>query len=104
MKPGESPKAAPDTRQTGVAVGVCVLAGIGFIMSIQPVSLLTGTGTVWLGIAIIGIGVALAYFFGARKWVRIVAIIVLALALFNGCAVEHRIADKRAGLSRSLSR
>ena len=56
MKPGESPKAVPDTRQTGVAVGVCVLAGIGFIMSIQPVSLLTGTGTVWIGIAIIGIG------------------------------------------------
>lgn len=33
----------------GVAAGVCILAVIGLVMSIQPVSLMSGSVTVWLG-------------------------------------------------------
>ncbi|WP_068275521.1 DUF2510 domain-containing protein [Aldersonia kunmingensis] len=87
------------SRQKAVAIGVCVLVGIGFLMSMQSVSLLTGTGAIWTGVGVVGAGVAVAFFFGAAKWVRVVAAIVLTLTLVNAVYIENEMSNKRDELS-----
>jgi Protein of unknown function (DUF2510) len=88
------------SRQTAIAVGVCVLAGIGLAMSSQSVSLLTGSGPIWTGVGVVGAGVAVGFFLGAAKWVRVVAAIVLTLTLVNAVYIENQMSDKRDELSR----
>ena len=83
------------SKQTAVAIGVLVLAGIGLVMSMQSASLLTGTGSIWMGVGIVGAGVAVAFFMRAAGWVRVVASVLLALALFSAFYMEHQISEKR---------
>lgn len=95
---GQPVGVADDTdrsKQTAVAIGVLVLAGIGVVMSMQSASLLTGTGSIWTGVGIAGAGVAVAYFMRAAGWVRVVASLMLAFALFNALYMEHQISEKR---------
>lgn len=100
------PLAAPVTnessagRRTAIAIGVCVLVGIGLVMSMQSASLLTGTGPIWTGVGFVGAGTAVAFFLGAAKWVRVLAAVPLALSLFNGLYMEKQMSDKRDELSR----
>lgn len=70
------------------------------MMSMQSVSLLTGTGPIWTGVGFVGAGTAVAFFLGAPKWVRVLAAVLLALSLFNGFYMEKQISDKRDELSR----
>jgi len=70
------------------------------VMSMQTVSLMSGSGTVWTGVAIVGGGAAAAFFLRARPWVRVVAVIVLALALLNALYIEHQMSEKRSELTR----
>ena len=72
-----------------------MLAVIGLVISQQPVSLMSGSGIVWIGVALVGGALALAYFLGARTWVRVVAGIVLALTFFSACATEHELEQRR---------
>lgn len=87
------------SRRKAVAGGVFVLVFIGLIVSMQPVSLLTGSTMVWAGVMIAGVGVALGLFMSAQRWVRVVAMLVLALALFNACSIERRLSDRRDELT-----
>lgn len=87
-------------RRTAIAIGVCVLLGIGVVMSMQSVSLLTGTGPIWIGVGFVAAGTAVAFFLGAAKWVRVLAVVLLALSLFNGFYMEKQLSDKRDELSR----
>ncbi len=97
-----APPPARKPARAGVAAGVCVLAVIGLVMSLQPVSLMSGSVTVWLGVAIIGAATAAAFFLRGPTWVRIAAPIVLAVALLNALAIEHDMSDKRDQISRDL--
>ena len=90
----QSARSATD-REKAVAIGVCVLAVIGLVISQQSVSLMTGSGIVWIGVALVGGALALAYFLGARTWVRVVAGIVLALTFFSACSTEHELELRR---------
>ncbi|OBF45968.1 hypothetical protein A5719_00265 [Mycolicibacterium peregrinum] len=98
-----APISAPDdqgiSRSKAVAVGVLILSGIGLVMSMQSASLLTGTGSIWTGVALAGAGAAAAFFLGAPKWARIVAIVILVLALFSAGYMEKQISDKRNEIS-----
>jgi len=64
-------------------------------MSMQSVSLITGSGPVWTGVAVVAAGTALAFFLRAATWVRIVAALVLALALANALYIENQLSHKR---------
>lgn len=86
----------------GIAAGVCILATIGLVMALQPVSMLTGTGTAWIGVAMVGAGAAAAFFLRAPLWVRIVTCAVLGLALFNVLAVEHEMSERRDEIGRTF--
>lgn len=98
------PVGVPDnsnqSKKTAVAIGVCVLAVIGLVMSMQSVSLLTGSGPVWTGVAVVGVGTALAFFLGAANWVRVIASLLLIFALVNAFYIENQLSEKRQELTR----
>lgn len=92
------------TKSPSATAGVCVLIAVGLVISLQPVTLLTGSTMVWIGVAIVGGGMALAFFLRAHGWVRVVAAIVLALALANALSVENQLSDRRQQFGRTLGR
>jgi hypothetical protein len=93
-----------DSKNTAVAVAVYVLVGIGFVMAIQPVSLFTGSGLIWTGVAVMTGGVAVAWFMRAANWVRVVAIALLAVSLVNASYIEKQLSDKRNELTHIFDR
>ncbi len=82
-------------KKAAVGIGVCVLVVIGLVMSMQSVSLLTGSGPVWTGVAVVAAGTAVAFFLRAAKWVRVVAALILALSLVNALYIENQLSHKR---------
>lgn len=91
------------SKKTAVAIGVCVLVGIGLVMSMQSVSLITGSGPVWTGVAVVAAGTAVAFFLRAAKWVRVVAVLVLALSVANGLYIENQLSQKRDEISHMFN-
>jgi hypothetical protein len=83
------------SKKTAVAVGVSVLVAIGLVMSMQSVSLLSGSGPIWTGVGVVAAGTAVAFFMRATKAVCIVAALCLAFSLFNAFYMEKQLSDKR---------
>lgn len=88
-----------NSRKTAVALGVCVLVVIGLVMSMQSVSLLTGSGQVWTGVGVVAAGTAAAFFLRAATWVRIVAALLLTVSLANAFYIENQMSNKRDELT-----
>jgi hypothetical protein len=65
----------------------------------QSVSLLTGSGPVWTGVAVVAGGTAVAFFLRAAGWVRVIAAVLLALSLANAFYIEKQLSDKRNELT-----
>jgi hypothetical protein len=89
-----------NSKNAAVAIGVCVLVAIGLVMSMQSVSLLSGSGTVWTGVGFVAAGTAVAFFLGAATWVRVIAALCLAFALFSAVYMEKQLSDKRNEISQ----
>lgn len=98
------PNDSGKSKKTAVAIGVCVLAVVGLAMSMQSVSLMTGSGPVWTGVAVVGIATAAAFFIGAAMWVRVVAALLLAFSLFNAFYIENQLSQKRDELTHVFNR
>ncbi|ORX15159.1 hypothetical protein AWC32_14130 [Mycobacterium xenopi] len=90
------------SRKTAVSIGVGVLAVVGLFMSMQSVSLMTGSGPVWTGVAVVGGAVALAFFLRAAKAVRVVACILLASSLSNAFYIENELSKKRDEITHTF--
>ena len=88
------------SRKAAVAIGVCVLSGIGLVMSMQSTNLFAGTGTIWTGVGLTAAGAAAAFFLRADSWVRALAAILLVGAVFNAAYMEKQLADKRNEIAR----
>lgn len=101
-RPAVQAPAAKSVNSAAIGAGVCVLVAIGLIMTFQSVSLMSGSGIIWIGVALVGGGVALAFFLRAPLWVRITTVPVLALALLNACSVERAMDDKRREITNIL--
>lgn len=86
-------------KNVAIAISVCVLAGIGLMMSMQSISLMTGTGPIWTGVALVGAGVAVAFLMRGATWVKAVACLVLAFALLNAFYMESQLNEKREEIS-----
>ena len=87
---------------TGVTLGVLALAIIGgYLANFTDVSLLTGTGEVWLGVVLTVVAAIGAFVLRrwARLWVRIVALIIVALSIASGVYDEVQLQHKRDQLS-----
>ena len=81
-----------------------MLVVIGLVMSMQSVSLITGSGPVWTGVAVVAAGTADAFFLRAATWVRVVAALLLALSLANALYIENELSDKRDELTHMFDR
>ena len=66
-----------------------MLVVIGLVMSMQSVSLITGSGPVWTGVAVVAAGTAVAFFL---------------LSLANALYIENELSDKRDELLKRLIR
>lgn len=84
-----------NSKKTAVGIGVSVLVVIGLVMSMQSVSLITGSGPVWTGVGVVAAGTAIAFFLRAATWVRVVAALILALSLANAFYIENQLSNKR---------
>jgi hypothetical protein len=91
-------------KKAAVAVGVGVLVVIGLVMSMQPVSLMSGSGSVWTGVAVVAAGTAVAFFLHAATWVRVIAVLLLVFSLANGLYIEKQMSDKRHELTHMFDR
>lgn len=86
-----------------VLAGLCAASFVGFVMSLQSASLLSGTGIIWTGAAI-----ATAVFIFARvarveKKAVIALGIVAALSLGSAVYMEKQLDDMRQQLQQSLN-
>jgi hypothetical protein len=95
---------AGNSKKAAVAIGVGVLVVIGLVMSMQSVSLLSGSGPIWTGVGFVAAGTAVAFFMGAKKWVRVVAALCLAFSLFNAFYIEKQLSDKRNEISQIFNK
>lgn len=102
--PPPAPAPPPDGGRKGaVAGGVLVLAVVGLIMSMQPVTMLTGSTMVWVGVAVAAAGTALAFFLRAQTWVRVVAALLLVVSVGNALTIEHELSKKRGEFTNSFN-
>jgi hypothetical protein len=75
---------------------------IGLIMSMQSVSVMTGSGPVWTGVAVVGGAVALAFFLRAANPARAVACVLLAIAVANAFYIENELSKKRDEITHTF--
>jgi hypothetical protein len=94
---------ASTSGSSALLVGVILAAGaIGFIMSIQSASLLTGTGTIWTGVAIVvGAGI-LGFIVKAPTWVRVLVGIAVLVSIANAVSVEQQLDEKRQEINNII--
>ena len=83
-----------------------VLAGsaIGVVMAMQSASLLTGTGTLWTGVAIAGGAGILGWVVKVPIGVRILAGIAVVLAFANASSVESQLDKNRQEINHLVQR
>lgn len=103
---GRTPSAStpPVTQSRAIPVLIFVGAIVGFIMSFQSASLLTGTGALWTGVAIV-CGAAVAAWMlrkSTPRWVRIVVTLLAVVAIVNVVYVEIQLEELRQDLGSFL--
>ncbi len=96
--PALADKSGPG-KQKAVGIGVAILTVIGLFMTMQSVSLMSGSGPLWTGVGFVAAGTAVAFFMGASKTMRVIAAICLAIALINVFYMENQLNQKRNELS-----
>lgn len=99
----QPPPSSGDNRSksTAIGIGVLVMTGIGLFMSMfTSVSLLSGTTVLWAGVAVAGLGTALAFILGAANGVRVASALCLGIALASTLYMEHQLDQKRNEISK----
>jgi hypothetical protein len=100
-----TPPASKTGHQSQVLIAILLAASvIGLVMAMQSASLLTGTGTLWTGVAIAG-GASIATWAlraSIPTWVRVVAVVAAVIALVNVLYVEQQLEDTRQEIRNSL--
>jgi multidrug transporter EmrE-like cation transporter len=87
-----------------MAAAIVAASALGIVLSLQSASLLTGTGTLWTGVAIAWAASAGSYVVrqSLPKWVRFVAIVSALAALVNVIYVEQQLEERRQEINRDL--
>lgn len=101
----------PSTTQTATAqanttwaVAISLaLAVVGLVVGYQPVTLLSGSGILYVGLAIAAGGVVLAFAMHLKTWLKIVTAIAVLLVVANIVTVEHSLSQKRHEIQNELS-
>lgn len=103
VPPTSTPAEPADVKTAGspalLKAGVLAGALIGLVMSMQTASLLTGTGTLWTGAAIAVGATVVAFAMKVEKWVKVVAVLAMVVAVANVIYVESQLEDMRQDIS-----
>ena len=94
-------QAADNQRKLILTIGL-IVAALGLFLSLQPVSLLTGSGKVWTGAAIaLGAFVLVVVMLRkTTKWAVIVIGLIAALSVASAVTTEIQLQKKRNEFSR----
>lgn len=99
-----APTAAGTTGPLPRAIAITlVLSVIGLVIGYQPVTLLSGSGILYVGLAVSAGGVVLSFAMKLRTWVRIAAVIAVVLVVANIITVEHSLSQKRQQIQNELT-
>jgi hypothetical protein len=71
-------------------------------MSMQSVSLMTGSGPVWTGVAVAGGATALGFFLRAAPIARGFAVLLLVVAVVNAFYIENEMQKKRDQITHTF--
>ncbi|GAB2982972.1 hypothetical protein GCM10027076_20990 [Nocardioides montaniterrae] len=94
--PGPAQPAQANVPPAVLTFGVLAIAAIGAFMALQPASLLSGTGTNWIGVALAVVATVTAWILRpVPMWAKVVCSIIVALALICGVALEVELEQKR---------
>lgn len=75
-------------------IAALILCAVGGALQFQSVSLLSGDGIYYIGGALAAVGAAISLL-AWRKWIRVVAVIVVVLCVVNIVATEKQLNDRR---------
>lgn len=99
----EDPSAPSSNSAAWATAGALILAAIGLVVGFQPVSLLSGTGLLYVGLAMCAGAAVLAWVMKPRTWVRVLAIVAVVLVGANIAYSEAALHQKRQQLENALS-
>ena len=95
-----------DTEQTRTAlrVGALVLAGVGAALALlTPVSLASGTTTVWLGFALTVVAAIGVFALNGSTALRVIVVALAVVALIACVYDEHQLSTKRHQIEQILT-
>jgi hypothetical protein len=93
------PQAPLTQNERLVMAGVLIMAVVSGILSQQSVSLLTGTGLLWLGLALAVGAVILAFVVGTSSFTKAVAVIAVVVCLISLVRAEQYLSHQRQQIS-----
>ena len=100
----DDPPAAGTIAATTWPIAIALVLGVvGLIVGYQPVTLLSGSGILYVGLALTAGGAVLALVMKLPKWVRMLTIIAVVLVVANVAVVEHSLTQKRQQIQNELS-
>ncbi|HEY5201643.1 MAG TPA: hypothetical protein VIJ31_12135 [Acidothermaceae bacterium] len=101
--PTEAP-APPDMVKRGFLALTLVLLVVGAIVELQPVSLLTGEGTLYVGLALVAGALVLATVMKLSGGVRVLTWVVAAFCIANVVYVSHQMTLRRDEITNDLNK
>jgi len=97
------PQSEPNTKLLiAILAWALVLVGTGLAL-FTNVSLLTGTGTVWTGVALAIVGAVVAFVGRASAATKVIAVILVAAAVASGVYDEIQLQHKRDQLNSIIN-
>lgn len=94
------PAAAKPAPNPAVNIGVIILGIVGVVMTMQTVSLMSGSGVIWIGVGVAAAGAAAAFMLNAVVGVRVIACALLVFAVGNALYIEKQMSDRREEIGR----
>jgi hypothetical protein len=84
-----------DASPTIVALAALLMATTGLLIELKPVNLVTGDGTLYIGLAIAAGAAVLALGVRARLWLRIFTVGLVGFCMFNFIQATHALDQQR---------
>lgn len=94
LEPAQSSEPPQSSSPVAIA-GVLSASVLGLFLAGQSASLMTGTGSIWTGVAI-GLGaVIFAFVLKVRGWLKLIAVIAVLIGIASAVSVETALEEQR---------
>jgi len=95
------PPPAPGIRQLAL-IGAILLGVIGVVVNFQPVSVLSGGSTLWIGAVLAAGSAVVAFVMHLPTWLKVVTLIVTVICLVNAVTTQNELKNRRDSIFGSL--